>query len=56
MTDRYSEFAKDCLAQMGCVALEDLLRSAPLTRDPEELRLRNACWAEVAQLCEPAYA
>ena len=58
MKDRYAEFATDCQAQMGCAALEALLRSAPLTRDPEELRLRNACWAEVARQCarEPTNA
>jgi hypothetical protein len=51
MKDRYAAFAQDALAQMGCRGLEELLRSAPLTRDPEELRLRNACWAAVARRC-----
>jgi len=44
MKDRFSEFAKDALAQMRCGALEALLRAAPLTRDPEELKLRQRCW------------
>ena len=51
MRDRYSEIAKDCLAQMGCRGLEELLRSAPVARDPDELRLRNACWFAIAQQC-----
>jgi len=42
------EFAQDALALMGWAKLEELLRSAPLTRHPEELRIRNACWGEVA--------
>jgi hypothetical protein len=51
MKDRYREFARDSLASMGCAKLEALLREAPLTRDPEERRLRNACWAEVVRHC-----
>jgi hypothetical protein len=45
------DFCGEALAQMGCAALEALLRSAPPARDREELRLRNACWAEVARRC-----
>jgi hypothetical protein len=51
MRDRFAEFARDALASLGCEALEALLRSAPLTRDPEELRLRNACWFVIARQC-----
>jgi hypothetical protein len=50
-TMKEDRFAADALRQMGCEALEALLRKAPLTHDPEELRLRNACWAAVAQRC-----
>ena len=38
-------------ASKKAAALEARLRQAPLTRDPAELRLRNACWAELAQHC-----
>jgi hypothetical protein len=51
MRDRYQAFAEDALRQMGCAKLEALLREAPAARDTEELRLRNACWAEVAKQC-----
>jgi len=51
MTDRFTEFARDALAQMGCEALEALLRKAPLTNYPEELKLRGACWAAIARHC-----
>jgi hypothetical protein len=51
MNDCYDEFASIAVAQMGCEALEALLRSAPKTADPEELRLRNACWTAVVALC-----
>jgi hypothetical protein len=49
--DRYERFAADALNQMGCGALEALLREAPATRDLEELRIRQACWAAVARRC-----
>jgi len=40
MKDRFTGFARDALAQMGCEAFEALLREGPPTADPEELRLR----------------
>ena len=48
---REEKFAAGALAQMGCEAMEALLRSAPPTVDPDELRLRNACWKAIARQC-----
>jgi hypothetical protein len=36
---------------MGCEGLTALLASAPPTTDPEELRLREACWRAVLAEC-----
>jgi hypothetical protein len=47
--DHETRFARDALKEMGSLALEALLRAAPPTNDPEVLRSRHACWAQLAR-------
>jgi hypothetical protein len=51
--DRYQQFAKDAFDLMGQKALQDLLDAAPPTRDPEELKIMEACRAVLATVREP---